>query len=275
MRTLNWKILLIAAVVLVVVLRVRDEEGAPSKPTVKGESTEAKALQPQNPQPSFSKSKEITSEFPKRILASESSTKVAARLDLESQLRRWSPTSQPKVNRQDGIVRQIYGLAIPVGEGKEFKDIDGFVEELSADLEVDKGEVRWRENKDNPYSRQNVFEHRIQGYQVFGSSLRVVTDLQGEKIVYVTNDLQPAREYDSSINLKTDEILELVKEQRPGSKVQLLSPEPVYIVNGDGIAELAWRFSIEEIKNQKMNARELLISTKTGLVLRDINRLFH
>lgn len=275
MKPLNWKIFIGALIVLAVVLKIRSDGDSASNTQATVDSSQVNGERPKDSPQVINKPNKIAPKAPKRSVAGKAAPHSLNGLDFESQLRQWSPLSQPKVNRQNGIVRQIYGLSIPLGQTGKFRDVEVFVRELSSELGLGKGEIYFLEQQSDPYSQQHFFAHRIQGYEVFSSVLRVITDLNGGKIMYVTTDLLPVVEYDSTVSIQNIEILERMRSQRPESEVKLLSSNPVYVVNNAGAAELAWRFSIDEVRNQKMTSRELLISTKTGIVLRDMNRLFH
>lgn len=125
---------------------------------------------------------------------------------------------------------------------------------------------------DSSFSKSYELNQSYQGYLVEGSFIRIHQRIEDGYVFFSSMNLQEIGHPDLEIKVGITEAQAMVTNRYPpGTTVRILktTKDPFIYVTRPGQSELAWHIDIK-LSGTISDSRELLVSAKTGSVLREV-----
>lgn len=119
------------------------------------------------------------------------------------------------------------------------------------------------------------FDQQIDGYSVLGGYMKVFTRQSDGAVYYIANETMPLQQVDTQINYSLNQVQETVLEKfktKQGVKIESSGEKPVLFPMGPDHAELVWQMQVG-IQGPLLDRRDILVSAKTGQIVRDITMI--
>ncbi len=227
------------------------------------------------PETELSKTNQVTA--PARQAASVSSEIKNNVVDLDQWLKKIDKDVKWRVNRNDkGRVLAISGGLIKKDLSSNEKAL-AFAREVAEQTGVT-GQQIVLSNELLPTTEDTKamqFDQEIDGYSVLGSFMKVFTRQSDGAVYYIANETMPLNQVDTQINYSLNQAQETVLNKfksKQGVKIESATEKPVLYPMGSHHAELVWQMQVG-IQGPLLDRRDILVSAKTGQIVRDITMI--
>ncbi len=202
---------------------------------------------------------------------------------LDQFLKSLDPKADWRVNRADsGRVTAISGALIK-GHSDSPEEPEGLLKfaQQIAELTGVPGHqlaVSATVLEDTPETTGRQFDQEVEGYKVFGGYMKIFSRKSDGAIYYIANETRDVGEVDLRIKYTGPEASQIALRayhEKQGVVVESLATKPViYPDQALRQGELAWEV-ILLIKGPLFDRRDLLISARSGQILKDVTLVVH
>ncbi len=202
---------------------------------------------------------------------------------LEKFLKELDPNADWRVNKTDtGRVTAISGALIQ-GQSDSTEEPEGllkFAQQIAELTGVSGAQITVSTTRleDTPETRAHQFDQEVEGYKVFGGYMKIFTRKSDNAIYYIANETRDVGEVDLRIKYTGPEAAQIALRaysDKKGVVVDSVSGKPViYPDQAIKQGELAWEV-IVSIAGPLFDRRHLLISARSGQILKDVSLVVH
>lgn len=124
-------------------------------------------------------------------------------------------------------------------------------------------------------SKVMQFDQEIDGYPVLGAYLKVFTRQTDGVVYYITNETQAFADISTEINYSLSQAQEKIAQiysAKKGVKIESLGEKAVLYSSIPHQAELVWHLQVS-VEGPLLDRRDVLVSAKTGQVVRDLTMM--
>lgn len=156
----------------------------------------------------------------------------------------------------------------PIGPNLNKENVTEFVNSLRLIFGLPTADLALKNS--NIHTQVFDFDQSVEGFQVYGGRVRVMTTEEGTKPMIINNEVKPILKLNSDISLNQNmaEDIILKKVVNPAVPISItVLDRPVAFYTNDNQGVLSWQVHVEWIKDKKMQSRDFLVSASTGAIL--------